>query len=120
MGVDTDAGPERGAKARHGARGGKEAARRILRVDTELERAPAELGAGHERQALLGRDAKLRVREVDAADQLGHGMLHLEPRVHLDEVEAPLFVEQELDGACTPVAQSLARTPRSVFHLLAK
>jgi hypothetical protein len=39
----------------------------------------------------------LQAHEVEASDALGHGMLDLEPGVHLEEVEGAFGVEQELD-----------------------
>ena len=37
---------------------------------------------------LAARDADLPLHQVDAGDHLGHRMLHLDSRVHLEEVEA--------------------------------
>ena len=39
------------------------------------------------RQGLAGRHPQLGDHEVEARHLLGHRMLHLEPRVHLEEVE---------------------------------
>ena len=36
-------------------------------------------------QGLAGRDPHLRLHQVDVGDLLGHGVLDLDPRVHLDE-----------------------------------
>src|SRR2546426_5798876 len=41
----------------------------------------------------------LLAHEIDAGHQLGHGVLDLKTRVHLEEVEVPLRVHEELDGA---------------------
>jgi hypothetical protein len=38
-------------------------------------------------------------------------MLDLEARVHLDEIEAPVGVEQELDRPRAAVTKGLYRTP---------
>jgi hypothetical protein len=47
------------------------------------------------------------VHEVDAGHELGDGMLDLEARVHLEEVEAlAVLVEQELAGAGVDVGAS--------------
>ena len=54
----------------------------------------------------------LRADEVDARDHLGHRMLDLDARVDLEEVEAVLPVEQELDGARALVARGPAETER--------
>ena len=42
-----------------------------------------------DRERLAAGDAQLLLDEVDAGDELGHRMLDLDARVHLDEVEAP-------------------------------
>ncbi len=41
--------------------------------------------------------------DVDAGGHFGDGMLDLQPRVHLDEVE-PAVLEQELEGAHPAIA----------------
>ena len=63
-----------------------------------------------EREGCAGGDPELLLDQVDAAaDQLGDGVLDLEPGVHLQEVEvAGGAVEQELHGAGVGVAD-LAR-----------
>ena len=45
--------------------------------------------------------------QVDAGHHLGDRMLDLQPRVHLEEVEAAVLVEQELDRAGVGVADRL-------------
>ena len=40
-----------------------------------------------ERQLLAGRDAQLPLDEIEASDHLRHGMLDLQPRVHLHEIK---------------------------------
>ena len=60
-----------------------------------------------QRQGLTGGDAQLPLDQVQSRHRLGDRVLHLQPRIHLHEVElAP--VEQELDGAGAHVAD-LAR-----------
>ena len=58
-----------------------------------------------ERQRLAGGDADLRFDQVDAGDQLGHGMLDLDAGVDLDEVEVVGLIDDELDGAGVGVAR---------------
>ena len=53
-------------------------------------------------------DADLPGDEVEAGDQLGDRVLHLEAGVHLEEVELAVLVE-ELDGAGVVVAAGLRR-----------
>ena len=50
-----------------------------------------------------GRDLDLLVDEVDAGDHLGDGMLDLDARVHLDEIEPAVLVE-EFDRADADIA----------------
>ena len=49
-------------------------------------------------------DAQLLSHEIDTVDELGDGMLDLNPRVHLEEIELTRLREQELDrpGAHVP------------------
>src|SRR5690606_1298791 len=56
--------------------------------------------------------------EVEAGDHLGHGMLDLEARIHLDEVEFTILV-QELDGAGAAVLELLHRIGDGGADLLA-
>ena len=51
-------------------------------------------------------DADLLDDQVEPGDHLGHRMLHLQARVHLDEVELAVLVE-ELDGAGAAVLELL-------------
>ena len=51
-----------------------------------------------QREIGAGADADLLEDEVDVGDHLGHRMLDLDARVHLDEVELAVLVE-ELDRA---------------------
>ena len=62
-------------------------------------------------ERLAGGDADLLAHQIDAADHLGHRMLDLQPRVHLDEGELAVLVE-ELERAGVAVAE-LAPAPRS-------
>ncbi len=60
-----------------------------------------------QREFLAGRDQQLLAHEIDAGDQLGHRMLDLDARVHLDEVEAAVLV-QELERAGAAIADAQA------------
>ena len=53
-------------------------------------------------------------------DELGDGMLDLEPGVQLDEVEAPVRAEQELERARVRVAGREAGALGGRLHLLAR
>ena len=56
------------------------------------------------------------MHQVDPGHQLGHRMLDLEAGVHLEEVEAAVGVEQELDGAGADVAHRRRRLHRRRSH----
>ena len=56
-----------------------------------------------EAQLLPGGDADLLLHDVDAGRHFGHRMLDLDPRVHLDEEELVVLV-QELEGAGAAIA----------------
>ena len=51
--------------------------------------------------------AKLFLHDVHAGDQLGNRVLHLHARVHFDEEELAVFI-QELERACAAVADTFA------------
>ena len=78
---------------------------RVLGVDAAFDRRAEEahllLG---DRQRRPGRDLDLLVDDVDAGDHLGDGMLDLDARVHLDEVELAVLVEK-LDRPDADVAE---------------
>ena len=78
------------------------AAGRVLGVQPDLDRVarPGDLPLG-ERQGLAGSDTHLPLDEVEAGDLLGHRMLDLQARVHLQEEELlrrALAGDHELDG----------------------
>src|SRR6476646_2406373 len=75
----------------------------IFRIDPRLDGVAVELALILiERQLFAERDAQLPFHEVDARDQLGHGMLDLKAGIHLYE-EDVLAVGDELDGAGTGI-----------------
>src|SRR3546814_8161362 len=59
------------------------------------------------RQRLARGHAELPLHQIEAGDQLGHRMLHLQARVHLHEVEG-VAIDQELDGAGAAVVDRLS------------
>ena len=62
---------------------------------------PAKRDVGlRDAQSLARGDRDLLGDEVDAGDRLGHRMLHLDARVHLEKVElSRCGVDEKLDGA---------------------
>ena len=65
----------------------------------EAPQADRILGESQFRQCGPGGDQQLRFDQVDVGDLLGHGVLHLDPGVHLDEDVAAGAVHQELHRA---------------------
>ena len=66
-------------------------------------------------QLLAGGDQQLRLDEIDAGDQLGDRMLDLDARVHLDEVELAVLVE-ELERAGAAVVDCAAGLDAALAH----
>ena len=92
----------------------------ILGVQPDLDRVAAARRPAGDDQPLARSDAQLLAHDVDAGDELGHGMLDLQPRIQLDEVELALGREQELERACVAVADRLAGALRCGFHRFAR
>ena len=98
-GVDPDAGSARPAQGGDRARGGQEAAGRVLGVDPALDGVAAH---GHvvlgQAERLAGRHPQLGGDDVDAGDLLGDRVLDLDAGVHLQEPGAARGrVPEELD-----------------------
>src|SRR2546430_6094268 len=77
----------------------EEVLRRVLSIHSALDRCAAlddRLLAPAER--LARGDAELLHDHVETGRLLGDGVFHLEPRVHLEEVEASSGVHEELEG----------------------
>ena len=118
--VEAYAGPARGAVGGDGPGVGPEAVGRVLGGDPALQGGPVDpdvgLGQPEVGQALPRRDPHLGLDQVDVGDLLGHRVLDLDPRVHLDEdVLARPFafgLHQELDGAGTRVVDRLGELHR--------
>ncbi len=56
-------------------------------------------------QRLAGGDFELPLDQVEAGDEFGHGMLHLQARVHFQEIEIAVAIDQEFHGAGVVVAR---------------
>src|SRR5262249_12950568 len=116
--VDANAQAARGMPVGDLARRGAEGAR-VLGVDAALD------GVAGERDVLLLEgevgtrgDADLLEHKVDARHHLGHWMLDLEARVHRDEIELAILV-QELDSAGAAILQFAHGGGDSLADLLA-
>ena len=80
----------------------------VFGVDAALDGVAAQHDiALADRQLVAGGDHQLFLHQIDAGDQFGDRMFHLDAGVHFDEVEAAVFV-QELEGAGAAVADAHA------------
>src|SRR5437660_3584402 len=67
---------------------------------------------GSDRKLLPPSDADHFGYEVDPEDFFGDGVLDLEPRVHLQEIEGAIGLDEELDRAAGVVADGVRRDDR--------
>ena len=78
---------------------------RVLGVDATFDGMPAQPDIALAiAERLAGGDAQLLADDVETADHLADRVLDLQPRVHLDEVERAVLV-QELDRTGAFVAE---------------
>ena len=100
---------------------GKEVVLGILGVDATFDRRAALANVLlAERKRLAGRDLDLCPHEVDAGDHFGDRMLDLDARVHLEEIEVALGIDEELDRAGADVVDGLGRLHGDPAHGLAR
>src|SRR2546425_2402150 len=97
---------------------GPEIQRWILGVDAALDGVTTHADVGlAEPERLAGGDSELGGNEVDARQHLGHRVLDLDARVHLDEVEAAAGrLQHELDGAGVAMADVADEAQRRLAH----
>ena len=69
-----------------------------------------------DRQLFASSNAHLQMNQVQAGNELGHGMLYLQPRVHLEEEEVALRINQEFDRARIVVVRGLADPDCDLAH----
>ena len=118
VGVDTDARPRRRLEDAQPAarRSHTTVSLHALEIHARLERIAARRGRLRQADAgqrLTTRDAQLRLHQVDASYFFRHGVLHLEPRVRLDEgVVAGIEIDQELERAQAAVLGRLGQAQR--------
>src|SRR5688572_23809563 len=80
----------------------------ILGVHSALDRAasPSDIGLLQAKTVAAG-DRDLLGDQVHPGDDLGHRMLDLDPRVHLEKVKRLLLVDQELHRAGAAIGKAL-------------
>ena len=99
---------------------GQEIAEGIFGIDARFDRPALQCDVLlRERQLLARGDADHLLDEIDAGDQLGHGMLDLQAGIHFEEVEALVLAGDELDRAGAIVIDGLRQRDRLLAHLAA-
>src|SRR5258708_6330597 len=95
---------------------------RMLGIDATLDGVSAmhDGALQHISQLFARGDHDLTLHQVNVRDHFGDRMLHLDARVHLDEVEPPLLVHQKFDGAGIVIADLAERLAEDFSDLLAK
>src|SRR4051812_48407683 len=103
------------------ARGGREVLGRVLGVDAALDRVavPADVVLA-EADRLARGDQDLLAHDVDARDGLGHAVLDLHARVHLQEEVLAVLGQQALDRARAAVVNGLRGLSRDLADALAQ
>jgi hypothetical protein len=87
-----------------------------FRVDAALDRrAPVDDVRLCDAERLSRCDGELLAHEIDSCHGLGDGVLHLQPRVHLEEVEV-VADEQALDRPRAGVVDVAADGCRELGH----
>ena len=101
------------------SRSGEEVPPGILGVDAAFDR----VAVGCDPQACeraTKRDLDLEGDHIEARHHLGDGVLDLDPRVHLQEVEGAVLVEDALDRTGVDIPGLLRERDRSLCEPLAK
>src|SRR6266511_3396755 len=92
----------------------------VFGVDPALDRRPTEPDIRlADRQRLTRGAADLLAHNVDHRDHLRHRVLDLDTRLNLGEVQLPLVVDHELDGAGAATAEQARDSDRGAPKLLA-
>jgi len=90
-----------------------------LRQVEEGRHEGAEFGVGGRANLdveVAARHAELLLHEIDAPHHLRDGVFDLQARIHLQKIEVPVLVDDELDRAGTVVTNGLGERDRLLTH----
>ncbi len=119
--VDANAGARGLGERRDAARRGDEAVVGILGVDAAFDRDAAQRDVLlREPERLARGDTQLRRDQIDARDHLRHRVLDLQPRVHLEEVEVAIRVDEKLQRSGPFVRRGASDRHRGLAHATAQ
>ena len=91
----------------------------VLGVDPALDRCPLDADVAlFPRECFSGRHLNLRFDQIDARHHFADGMLHLDARVHFNEIEMVVPVDDELDRTGVGVSGFLHEPHGGVADLL--
>src|SRR5439155_11436692 len=115
--IPSNAGTRRELQVSDGAGGRQESVRRILASDAALDGPSARRKVFlSEGEPLAAGDAQLPLDQINTGDELRDRMLDLDPRVHLEEVEVSVRIQQELARTGVHVACGLCGGNRRGTH----
>ena len=94
----------------------------MLRIDAALDGVSAmqDGAVQHVLQALARGQQDLALHQIHIRDHFRDRMLHLDARVHLDEVQLAIFIHQEFDGAGVHIADVGKRLAQNLSDLVAQ
>ena len=93
----------------------------VFSIQAHFDGVPVQLDLLlRQRQGLASGHGDLPRDQVQAGDALGHRVLDLQPRVHLQEIEMAVAVQQELDRAGADVVHGARRRHRRRAHFFAQ
>ena len=101
------------------ADGRQEVAVRVFGIQTVFNRPAVDLHVVlRDRQRFAICNADHLFNQIDAGDQFGHRVFHLKTRVHLEEVEVPVTIDDEFHSTRAGVAHCLRQSDRLFAHRL--
>src|SRR6266699_53589 len=92
---------------------------RVLGIDSAFDCVTGSLDCllREEREIIAPGQPDLQLDEIQTGDHLSHRMLDLDARVHLEEMKAPIGIDDELDGSGAEVTFLLGERYRSLSHV---
>ena len=109
--------PARQMQVLHPSRRGQKVVGGVFTGDATFDRPAArDYLFLSEPQPFSRGDAQLPLHEIDSRHKLGHGMFDLDARVHLEKIEIPGLVQQELASTGVDVARGPRHSHRAFAH----
>src|SRR5450756_836972 len=117
--IPADAGATWNVEIVDASRGRQKSMRRVFGRDAALHCPTARPYVVVHRRKLLARgNAQLPLDKIESSYELRHGMLHLEPRIHLEEVEIRVRAKKKLTSPRIDVSGSADNAHGGFSHPL--